>query len=202
MMTAENARFIEQRASAAAAIRTRLAVFEHDGESPAQAFRAARAAQYREDSESCSVSNTRLYVGNLAFHTTEDTLLASFSKYGEVSDVKLVIDRETGRSRGFAFVTMGTPEAAVKAIEEMNGQTLDGRPLRVNEAEARPPRAGGGGGGGGGGGSRGGYGGGGGGGGRGGGGYGGGGRSGGGGGGGGRGGRGGSSGGGDRGGRW
>jgi hypothetical protein len=98
------------------------------------------------------VSNTRLYVGNLAFHTTEDTLLASFSKFGEVSDVKLVIDRETGRSRGFAFVTMGTPESAAKAIAEMDGQQLDGRPLRVNEAEARPPRAGGGGGGGGGGG--------------------------------------------------
>jgi RNA recognition motif-containing protein len=136
------------------------------------------------------VSNTRLYVGNLAFHTTEDTLLATFTRFGDVSDVKLVIDRETGRSRGFAFVTMSTPESASKAIAEMDGQTLDGRPLRVNEAEARPPRAGGGGGGG-----RG-FGGGGGGGGRSGG---GGGRGGYGGGGGGRGGRGG---GGDRGGRW
>jgi len=93
------------------------------------------------------VSNTRLYVGNLAFHTTEDSLLAAFTKFGEVSDVKLVIDRETGRSRGFAFITMSTPEAAAKAISEMDGQQLDGRPLRVNEAEARPPRAGGGGGG-------------------------------------------------------
>jgi RNA recognition motif-containing protein len=89
------------------------------------------------------VSNTRLYVGNLAFHTTEDSLVAAFSKFGEVSDVKLVIDRETGRSRGFAFVTMATPEASAKAIAEMDGQNLDGRPLRVNEAEARPPRAGG-----------------------------------------------------------
>jgi cold-inducible RNA-binding protein len=141
------------------------------------------------------MSNTRLYVGNLAFHTTEDTLLAAFAKFGDVSDVKLVLDRETGRSRGFAFVTMATPDAASKAISEMDGQQLDGRALRVNEAEARPPRAGGGGGGGGGGRSGGGYGGGGGGGGRsgGGGGY---------GGGGGRGGRGGGGGGGDRGGRW
>jgi RNA recognition motif-containing protein len=87
-----------------------------------------------------------LYVGNLAFHTTEDSLLAAFARFGEVSDVKLVIDRETGRSRGFAFITMSTPEAAAKAISEMDGQQLDGRPLRVNEAEARPPRAGGGGG--------------------------------------------------------
>ncbi len=98
---------------------------------------------------------TRLYVGNLSFHTTPDTLREHFGALGEVTDVHLVSDRETGRSRGFAFVTMGTPEEAAKAISEMDGATLDGRPLRVNEAEERQSRGGGGGGfGGGGGGGR------------------------------------------------
>jgi len=104
--------------------------------------------------------NNRLYVGNLAFHTTEDSLQRAFSQHGEVVETKLVLDRETGRSRGFAFVVMGTADEARKAISEMDGTDLDGRPLRVNEAEERKPRGGGGGGGGygggGGGGSRGG----------------------------------------------
>lgn len=117
--------------------------------------------------------NTRLYVGNLSFNTTADGVRTAFQEFGTVSDVHLVSDRETGRSRGFAFVTMGTPEEAAKAIEGMDGRTLDGRPLRVNEAEQRQQRGGGGGGGGFGGGGGGGYRGGGGGGGRGGGGYGG-----------------------------
>jgi RNA recognition motif-containing protein len=95
--------------------------------------------------------NTKLYVGNLAFHTTEDTIQRLFSQCGEVTETKLILDRETGRSRGFAFVSMATPEGAQKAIEQMNGADLDGRALRVNEAEERRPRAGGGGGGGGGG---------------------------------------------------
>jgi RNA recognition motif-containing protein len=100
--------------------------------------------------------NNRLYVGNLSFHTTEDVLQQTFGECGEVVDVKVVTDRETGRSRGFAFVTMGSPEAAQKAISELNGAELDGRSLRVNEAEERSDRGGGGGGGrGGGGGGRG-----------------------------------------------
>lgn len=94
--------------------------------------------------------NSRLYVGNLSFYTTEDTLLRTFSQCGEVSEAKLVIDRETGRSRGFAFVVMGSDAEAQKAISELDGTDLDGRPLRVNIAEERKPRAGGGGGGGGG----------------------------------------------------
>ena len=98
--------------------------------------------------------NTRLYVGNLAFHTTEDALNKAFSAYGEVQEATLVLDRETGRSRGFAFVSMVNAEDAQKAIAEMNGAELDGRALRVNEAEDRRPRSGGGGGGGGGGGRR------------------------------------------------
>jgi len=91
--------------------------------------------------------NTRLYVGNLSFNTTADGVRTAFQQFGTVSDVHLVSDRETGRSRGFAFVTMGTPEEATKAIEGMDGRTLDGRPLRVNEAEQRQQRGGGGGGG-------------------------------------------------------
>jgi RNA recognition motif-containing protein len=89
--------------------------------------------------------STRLYVGNLSFNATSDSVREAFTQSGEVTDVHLVTDRETGRSRGFAFVTMGTPQAAATAISSMNGSLLDGRPLRVNEAEERKPRAGGGG---------------------------------------------------------
>jgi len=103
--------------------------------------------------------STRLYVGNLSFNTSTETVRAAFEEFGAVSDVHLVSDRETGRPRGFGFVTMGTPEEAKKAIEGMDGQMLDGRPLRVNQAEERQQRGGGGGGGyGGGGGGGGGYG--------------------------------------------
>jgi RNA recognition motif-containing protein len=101
----------------------------------------------------------RLYVGNLSFNTSAETLRECFSEVGEVTDVHIVSDRETGRSRGFGFVTMSTAEQATNAIAQMDGATLDGRALRVNEAEERS-------GGGGGGGGRGGFGGGGGGGGR------------------------------------
>jgi RNA recognition motif-containing protein len=93
---------------------------------------------------------TRLYVGNLSFSSTIDTVREAFARIGEVTDVHIVTDRATGQSRGFGFVTMGSPAEATKAIEAMNGANLDGRPLRVNEAEERPPRGGGGGGGGGG----------------------------------------------------
>ena len=96
--------------------------------------------------------STRLYVGNLSFNATTDSVREAFAQMGEVTDVHVVIDRETGRSRGFAFVTMGTPQEAASAIASMNGALLDGRPLRVNEAEERKPRTGGGFGGGGGGG--------------------------------------------------
>src|SRR3954465_10123189 len=93
--------------------------------------------------------NTRLYVGNLSFNTTADGVRTAFEQFGTVTDVHLVTDRETGRARGFAFVTMGTPDEAAKAMQSMDGQTVDGRALRVNEAEARQQRGGGGGGGGG-----------------------------------------------------
>jgi RNA recognition motif-containing protein len=80
----------------------------------------------------------RLYVGNLPFSATADDVRAAFEGVGEVSDVHLVVDRETGRARGFAFVTMGTDEAAQHAIAQLNGALVGGRPLRVNEAEDRP----------------------------------------------------------------
>jgi RNA recognition motif-containing protein len=88
----------------------------------------------------------RLYVGNLSFNTSAETLRDCFSEVGEVTDVHIVSDRETGRSRGFGFVTMSTPEAATNAIAQMDGATLDGRALRVNEAEERNGGGGGGGG--------------------------------------------------------
>jgi RNA recognition motif-containing protein len=79
----------------------------------------------------------RLYVGNLSFNTGTDGLRRAFAQYGEVTDVHLVSDRQTGQPRGFGFVTMGTGAAAQAAIAAMNGSTLDGRELRVNEAEER-----------------------------------------------------------------
>jgi RNA recognition motif-containing protein len=90
---------------------------------------------------------TRLYVGNLSFSSTSETVREAFARIGEVTDVHIVTDRTSGQSRGFGFVTMGSPAEATKAIESMNGANLDGRPLRVNEAEERPQRSGGGGGG-------------------------------------------------------
>jgi len=98
---------------------------------------------------------TRLYVGNLSFSSTVDTVREAFERIGAVTDVHIVTDRATGQSRGFGFVTMGSQAEATKAIESMNGANLDGRALRVNEAVERPQRGGfGGGGGGGGGGGR------------------------------------------------
>lgn len=90
----------------------------------------------------------RLYVGNLSFNSTADTLRTAFSAFGEVTDAHVASDRETGQSRGFGFVTMNSAQEAQKAIASMNGALLDGRAVRVNEAEERPNRGGGGGGGG------------------------------------------------------
>ena len=121
----------------------------------------------------------KLYVGNLAYSVRDESLQEAFGQFGTVTSAKVMMDRETGRSKGFGFVEMGSDAEAQAAINAMNGQALDGRPLVVNEARPREERPGGFGGGGGGGrsGSGGGYGGGSGGGGSGGGGYGGGGGS-------------------------
>ncbi len=103
--------------------------------------------------------NTKLFVGNLDFKVTENDLQDAFAAYGTVVEANLVTDRTTGRPRGFAFVTMSSPEEAQKAIEGMNGKDLGGRALNVNIARPPGERSGGGGGRGyGGGGHRGGYG--------------------------------------------
>jgi RNA recognition motif-containing protein len=92
----------------------------------------------------------RLYVGNLDFSTTEDEIRGAFEVHGEVNSVHLVTDRDTGRSRGFAFVEMADASQAEQAIGALNGTNLSGRDLVVNEARPRPERGGFGGGGGGG----------------------------------------------------
>jgi RNA recognition motif-containing protein len=91
----------------------------------------------------------KLFVGNLSFNTTENDLQDAFAVHGTVIETNLMMDRATGRPRGFAFVTMGSSEEAQKAIQAMNGKQLDGRPLTVNIARPREERPGGGGGGGG-----------------------------------------------------
>ena len=90
----------------------------------------------------------KLYVGNLPYTVRDEDLQQSFSEYGSVSSAKVMMERDTGRSKGFGFVEMGSDAEAQAAIEGMNGQSLGGRSLVVNEArpmEARPPRTGGGG---------------------------------------------------------
>lgn len=90
----------------------------------------------------------RIYVGNLSFNTSEESLRDAFEQFGQTNEVKVVTDRETGRPRGFAFVSMADAEGARRAIAELDGTMLDGRSLRVNEAEERNAggRSGGGGG--------------------------------------------------------
>ncbi|MEO8702480.1 MAG: RNA-binding protein [Kofleriaceae bacterium] len=84
---------------------------------------------------------TKLYVGNLNYNTTEDSLRQAFGADGrEVTSVAIIMDRETGRSRGFAFVEMATPEGASQALQALDGQDLDGRMLRINEARERDAR--------------------------------------------------------------
>ncbi len=91
----------------------------------------------------------RLYVGNLPYSITESALQEMFSEAGPVDSVKLITDRDTGRSKGFAFVEMASEEGAERAIAEFNGRKLEGRPLTVNEAKPQQQRDGRGGGGGG-----------------------------------------------------
>jgi RNA recognition motif-containing protein len=105
----------------------------------------------REQSESTSrskfkiIMNTKLYVGNLSFDATENDLQDLFSPHGPVTEANLMQDRMTGKPRGFAFVTMATPEGANAAIQALNGKEWKGRALTVNEARPREERAGGGG---------------------------------------------------------
>lgn len=89
----------------------------------------------------------KLYVGNLSYNTTEDGLRNLFSGFGTVASVKIIFDRDSGNSKGFGFVEMSTDEEASAAVNGTNGQEIDGRQIRVNEAIDKPPRRGGGGGG-------------------------------------------------------
>jgi cold-inducible RNA-binding protein len=91
--------------------------------------------------------STKLFVGNLSFNTTENQLQDMFAAHGNVLEVDLIMDKFTGRPRGFAFVSMETKEAADAATQALNGKSVDGRALTVNEARPREERSGGGGGG-------------------------------------------------------
>ena len=93
------------------------------------------------------MSQNKLYVGNLSFNSTEDDITNAFSAHGTVTSVNLIMDRETGRPRGFGFVEMGSDSEAQGAMQALDGQDLDGRNLKVNIAKPREDRGGGGGGG-------------------------------------------------------
>ncbi|CAO3639457.1 unnamed protein product [Mucor hiemalis] len=93
---------------------------------------------------------SKLFIGGLSWNTTDDSLREAFSQYGEVVDAIVIKDRETGRSRGFGFVTFSSPEEANAAVDALNDNELDGRRIRVNVAEQRERESRGGGGGGGG----------------------------------------------------
>jgi cold-inducible RNA-binding protein len=86
------------------------------------------------------MSNTKLYVGNLSFDTTETDLRNSFAPYGTISEVYVAMDKFSGRPRGFAFITMGSAEEAKAAVDKMNGASLGGRALTVNEARPKEDR--------------------------------------------------------------
>jgi RNA recognition motif-containing protein len=86
--------------------------------------------------------NNKLFVGNLSFNTTENDLQDAFANHGTVLQANLMMDRTSGRPRGFGFVTMGTPEEAQNAINALNGASLDGRSLTVNLARPREERSG------------------------------------------------------------
>jgi len=88
--------------------------------------------------------STKLFVGNLSFNTTENDLQDTFAAHGTVTEANLMMHRTSGRPRGFAFVTMSTPEEAKKAIDALNGALLDGRNLTVNEARPKAERSSGG----------------------------------------------------------
>ena len=88
--------------------------------------------------------NTKLFVGNLSFNTTENDLQDAFAVHGTVTEANLMMDRATGRPRGFGFITMGSPDEAQKAIDALNGTMLGDRNITVNEARPREERTGGG----------------------------------------------------------
>src|SRR5579884_3751011 len=86
------------------------------------------------------IMSTRLYIGNLSYNTTENQLQDIFSQFGTVTEVDLIMDKFSGRPRGFGFITMESKEAATAAVQELNGKNIDGRDLTVNEARPRDER--------------------------------------------------------------
>ena len=96
-----------------------------------------------DEANETTTMNSKLYVGNMSFKTTEDSLRAAFGQFGTLTDVYIANDRETGRPRGFAFVTFSTADESKVAIEKMNGTDLDGRALTVNEARPKEEMGGG-----------------------------------------------------------
>ena len=85
--------------------------------------------------------NKKLFIGGLSWNTSEARLRETFEKFGDLDDIRIITDRDTGRSRGFGFVTFSEEDAAQKAIAEMDGSNLDGRNIKVNEAEEKPRRS-------------------------------------------------------------
>jgi RNA recognition motif-containing protein len=84
---------------------------------------------------------TRIYVGNLPYSATNEQLTQLFSEFGEVTEATIIMDRDTGQAKGFAFVQMAQDDAARSAIAQLDGTTLDNRAIRVNEAQTRPARS-------------------------------------------------------------
>ncbi|RXJ86686.1 RNA-binding protein [Arcobacter sp. CECT 8985] len=82
----------------------------------------------------------QIYVGNMSYGTTEESLRALFAQYGEVNSVKIITDRETGRAKGFGFIGMDDNAAGQNAIDELNGKEFEGRTLKINEAKPREER--------------------------------------------------------------
>ncbi|HEX3765047.1 MAG TPA: RNA-binding protein [Kofleriaceae bacterium] len=103
----------------------------HDPEAPTP---PATMGRTRPDQ---SATTRRIYVGNLSYNMDATSIASLFAEHGEVADVHIVLDQVTRRPRGFAFVTMGSPAEAQAAIAQLDGQNVDGRTLRVNQAEAR-----------------------------------------------------------------
>ncbi|KAF3515773.1 hypothetical protein DY000_02061261 [Brassica cretica] len=97
-------------------------------------------SSYGSGSGSGSGSSDRVYVGNLSWGVDDMALESLFSEQGKVVEARVIYDRDTGRSKGFGFVTLGSPQEVTRAINSLNGADLDGRQIRVSEAEARPPR--------------------------------------------------------------
>ena len=119
-----------------------LGIFFNDGLKPDNRERSG----VRQSSKSNNIMSTKLFVGNLSFETTENELQDAFAAHGAVNEVNLIMDKMSGRSRGFAFVTMADNTAAESAITALSGSSLNGRALTVNEArprEERPSGAGG-----------------------------------------------------------